>query len=75
MLLESEPGALPGVGSFSLAGGARLPAAGIVRRLRTTDAGGAGHLRGAAPRPLPRHLVPPDDAPGDAAITTVGTST
>ena len=67
--LESEPGALPDVGGFSLGGGARIAAAGIVRRVRTTDASGAATFE-ALPRARYRAvLVPPDDAPGDPAIT------
>ena len=67
--LESESGALPDVGTFRLDGGARIPAAGVVRRVRTTDASGVATFE-ALPRTRYRAvLVPPDDAPGDPAIT------
>jgi hypothetical protein len=71
VLLESEPGALPSVGSFRLPGGVQAPAPGLVRRIATTGPGGVATF-GALPRARYRAtLVPPDDAPGDAAITPV----
>ncbi len=69
VLIESEPGALPRVGSFTL-GGVAVPAAGLVRRLAISD--GAG-LASFAALPRTRYrvtLAPPEGAPADAAITT-----
>jgi hypothetical protein len=72
VLLESEPDvlALASVGSFR-SGGVELPASGTVRRVRTTNAAGLATFE-ALPRARYRAtLVPPEDAPGDAAVTTV----
>ena len=71
VLLESEPGALPHVGTFNVNGDSDLPAAGIVRRVATSDAAGVASFP-ALPRTRYRAtLVPPEAAPGDPAVTTV----
>jgi hypothetical protein len=70
VLLESEPDSLTTVGTFR-SGHLEIQASGTVRRVGNTNAAGLASFP-ALPRARYRAtLVPPEDAPGDAAVTTV----